>query len=329
MQLLKRLQTPSLPLQIVLVTMAALLWFLPDLCGKSYPHNEYAFTILGQLTWFTLPAFWAHFVQFWVVLLVAVWVNALCNSRRVFGVRSTMPFVCLLVVASCAGRVQFFSASTIAFLLFLYAVSQLLAMYGTKRECVSEAFKLGTAIICAAIFDQPYIWLVPLPIVGMIVFSTLTKRTFCAFVAGLLLPAALLAECLALTDTWPLLKQAADITRFAGLAQISWPTWSELSLTIGIAIMLMVAIGSYVSSSTIFNLNIRLNYIFMCIVLALTLLLALFTGWSETLLLPPILCATFIISFYFTTNNSKFAHTLFILFAVCCTACRVLMLFGL
>lgn len=329
MQLLKRLQTPSLPLRIALVAVAALLWFLPDICCAAHPCEDYRFTVLGQFVWFALPAFWARFVQFWVLLAAAVWAEALCNRRRVMNARSAMPSVCLLLVAVCSERAQFFTASTVAFLLFMYAISQLLAMYGTKRECVSEAFKLGLAVACASAFDRAYMWMAPLLLIGMVVFSTLSVRTLCTFAVGLLMPVLLLAESFALADAWPMFRQAAAIDWFAGFARLSLPAWSELGLVGTMAVMLIVAIGDYVSSNTIYNLNVRLNYIFVCLALVLTTLLAVFAGWRGTLLPPPMLCAALAMAFYFTANSGKFANGAFIAFAVCCVACRIAELFGL
>ncbi len=329
MQLLKKLHLPSLPLRISCVAIAALLWFLPDMCRLSVPYTHCDFTFLNHFVWFSLPIFWAHFVQFWVLLALAIWLETLCNRRHVLNVRSGVPFLLLPLLAACSVHVQFFDASTVAFVLTAYAVVQLLSMYNEKHECVGESFKMGIALMCASAFDRAYVWMVAVLLVGMVVFSTLSARTLCTFIVGLLMPLLLLAECFVLADAWPTLWQALAAPLF--IDTIAWPAfaWSEWGLIAVVAIATMVAVGNYVTSNTIYSLSVRLNYTFVGIALPLTVIWAAFTGWGSPRLLLPLLFSTLIISFYLTNNQNRAAHAVFIVLLVGCLICRVVSLFGL
>lgn len=329
MQFLKRLYSPTLLLRIAFVAAAALLWFLPDLCRLSLPNTHYDFTFLNHFIWFSLPAFWSHLVQFWLLIALAIWLEAICDRYRVLNVRSSMIFLLLPLLAACSVHLQFFDASTVAFALTIYAVVQLLSMYNEKRECVGESFKIGLALTCAAAFDRAYIWLVLVLLVGMIIFSTLSVRTLCAFVVGLLMPVLLLVECFLLVDAWPTLEQALTAPLF--IDAIRWPSfaWSEWGLIAILVGTTVIAVGNYVVSNTIYNLNVRLNYTFYCIALVLTLLLATLIGWHGPRLLLPLLFSTLTISFYLTNNHSRTAHIVFILLIAGCAICRIVALLGL
>jgi len=328
MQFLKRLYTPTLLQRIAFVAAAALLWFLPDICRLSPPNARYDFTFLNHFVWFSLPAFWAHFVQFWVLIALAVWLETICHRYRVLNVRSSMLFLLLPLLAACSVHLQFFDASTVAFALTIYAVAQLLSMYNEKRECVGESFKIGLALTCAAAFDRAYIWLVLVLIVGMIIFSTLSLRTLCTFVVGLLMPVLLLVECFLLADAWPTLAQALTAPLF--IDAIRWPSfaWSEWGLIAVLAGTTVIAVGNYVASNTIYSLNVRLNYTFYCIALVLTLLLSALIGWYGPRLLLPLLFSTLALSFYFTNNHNRAAHIIFIALIACCSICRIVALLG-
>lgn len=329
MQILKQLQSPNLLLRLAVVVATAVLWFLPDICGAPYPYEYRDFKFLDHFVWFSLPAFWASFVQFWVILLIAIWLEVVCERRRILANRSAIPFTVMLPLVACINHLQFFSASTVAFALFLYSVSQLLRTYGAKKECVAEAFNIGVAMALAAMFDRLYVLLIPLIIIGTIVFGTISVRTLITFVVGQVLTVLLVVEIFLLSDMWPALQDALAVPLFADVTKIPMLAWSEWGLIGLLVLTTLVAVSSYVSASTIFNLNVRLNYVFDCIALVLTLVLALFTGWHDPRLLLPLLFATLIVAFYFTNTHTKFSNAVFIIFAVGCTACRILSLFGI
>ncbi len=328
MKLLKQIQNLGLPAQLLVVLLGALVWFLPDMFGKL-PQHTFDFVILNDIVCFSLAPFWAHFIQFFCLLAISVWGMILCAKHRIIPARSTLPFIIFLIIFATVNRVQFFTNSTVAFFLFLGAFTQLLATYGQKKECVAQAFNIGFFVVCAAIFDYAYIWLIILMLFGLILFGALTTRTFCSFLAGIFMPTALLFGIFTLTDSLPHLLDSLQISNFLSSNSFT-PTISEMIFGGFIGVIFLLALLNYIASNTSFNLNVRLSYIFVNCVVVLSLILIGTTLRIDTLLLVPLFFIGLIVSFYLITNDrSKVANVLFLILLIVVLGCRVAQIFGI
>ncbi|MGN0186991.1 MAG: hypothetical protein ACI392_04510 [Paludibacteraceae bacterium] len=330
MQILKKLQTLS-PLQnIIIVVVMGVLWFLPDVCGTPYPQETYAFVVLNQYQCFALPALWAHVVQYFCWVIIMYCVTQLCDKRRILPVRSAVPIVVLAAVGSACNHWQFFSASTVAFICWLLALSQLLSMYEQKKECIAQAFNCGLFIICATLFDFDYIWFVPLLLLGAILFGSLTARTFCTFLAGMSMPIILVVGGFVLGNRLPELTADLLVPTLFDFDRAVAPFASEVAFAVVLCIAFAASLLHRFIAGAIFSLHTRLNYIFISCGLFYALIVAIALVRFDTLLLVPFLFLMLIICFFFATNTTaKCANILFWILLSAVVVCRTLAIFAI
>ena len=90
-----------------------------------------------------------------------------------------------------------------------------------------------------------------------------------------------------------------------------------------------MALVSYFSVSLNFKLHVRLNFFFVKVALVLSVIwVGLFFYKLEVLLFVPTIFLILLLSFFFSTNQSKFVNIVFVAFIVLGLAYRVLNLLG-
>lgn len=330
MQILKKLVTPSLEWLIIPIIFSAILWFLPAILGIAYPQDNYPFQLFGTFTWFTLPAGWAHFIQFFFQIIIGLTLMRWCERWQLIPLRSVIPLFVALFIMSIIADFQFFDARTIALMLFLLALSQLLSMYSYNGEKVSAAFNIGFLIISAAFFHVEYVYLLGIFLVGLIIFSTFTVRTFFALLSGILVPLFLVWSAFFLSDN------LADL--YTILTQVHVYLFdtstlivlrSDVLLAGVLFVLFLMALVSYFSVSLNFKLHVRLNFFFVNLAFILSVIwVGLFFYKLDVLLFVPIIFLILLLSFFFSTNQSKFVNIVFIAFIVLGLAYRVLNILG-
>lgn len=330
MQVLKKLLTPSLEWLVLPILISALLWFLPALFGVAYSQESYPFQLLGSFTWFTLPAGWAQVIQFVFQIVIGVILMQWCERWQLIPVRSAIPLFVALFLMSTIADLQFFDARTVALMLFLLAISQLFSMYSYNGEKVSAGFNIGFLVTSAAFFHIEYFYLIVIFLIGMIVFSTFTVRILFALLSGVFVPLFLAWSAFFLSDNLEML--------FAILAQIHIDLFDVSTLELlrsdvlfaGILLLLfLMSLGSYFSVSLNFKLHVRLNFFFINLAFILTTIWAGFFFYKlEVLLFVPIIFLILLLSFFFSTNHSKFVNIIFCAFIVLGLAYRIINLLG-
>ena len=94
-------------------------------------------------------------------------------------------------------------------------------------------------------------------------------------------------------------------------------------------VLFLMALVSYFSVSLNFKLHVRLNFFFVNLAFVLSVIwVGLFFYKLEILLFVPIIFLILLLSFFFSTNQSKFVNIVFIAFIVLGLAYRVLNLLG-
>ncbi len=330
MPILKKILTPRLEWLIIPIIFSAIVWFVPYLFGAAYPQTNYPFQLFGTFTWFTLSAGWAHFIQFFCQIAIAIFLMRLCERWQLIPIRSAIPLVVGLFTMSTIAEIQFFDARMVALVLFLLAVEELFSMYSYSGEKVSVPFNIGFLITSAAFFQQEYIFLLVVFLLGMIVFSTFTVRAFCALLSGTLLPLFVFWSILFLSDNisflYEILSKSHIHTFNQGLPILS----SSVIFGAMLLLLFLISLTSYFSVSLNFKLHTRLNFFFINLAFILTTIWAgLFFYKFASLLIVPSMFLIVSVSFFFSTNQSKFANILFIVFLVSGLAYRVLNLIGI
>jgi len=329
MQVLKKLLTPSLESFIILIIFSAIMWFLPYMLGIPYLQPSYPFQVFGTFTWFTLSAGWAHFIQFFCQIAIGFVLMRWCERWQLIPLRSAVPFTIGLFIMSIIAEIQFFDSRMVALLLFLLATRDLLSMYSYNGEKVSAAFNIGFFMTCAAFFEQKYLYLLIVFVFGMVLFSTFSWRTFFALLSGILVPLFLACGIFYLSDNLDFLTVIVSQSHVYSFEQ-SIPLFSSDVLFSGMILLLfLISLVSYFSVSLNFKLHVRLNFFFINLAFVLTSIwTSLFFQSVDKLLFVPILFFILLLSFFFSTNQSKFANIAFIIFIVCGLAYRVFNLIG-
>lgn len=330
MQILKKLVTPSLEWLIIPIIFSAILWFLPAILGIAHPQDSYPFQLFGTFTWFTLSAGWAHIIQFFFQIAIGLTLMRWCERWQLIPLRSVIPLFVALFVMSIIADLQFFDARTIALILFLLAISELLSMYSYNGEKVSAVFNIGFLIISAAFFHVEYAYLLVIFVIGMIIFSTFTIRTFFALLSGILVPLFLVWSAFFLSDNLPILYAILGESHLY-MFDLSSLSLLRTDVLLGgvLLVLFLMALVSYFSVSLNFKLHVRLNFFFINLAFVLGVIwVALFFYKLDVLLFVPIIFLIILLSFFFSTNQSKFVNIVFIAFIVLGLAYRVLNLLG-
>lgn len=329
MQILKKILTPTLEWLIIPIILSAIIWFVPYLFGAAYSQPNYPFQLFGTFTWFTLSAGWAHFIQFFCQATIAIVLMRWCERWQLVLVRSAIPLVLGLFLMSIIPEVQFFDARMVALILFMLAVGDFLSMYSFNGEKVASAFNIGFLVTCAGFFQQEYFYLVILFLVGMVIFSTFTLRTFVALLSGIMLPLFVFWSVLFLSDNVTFLYEILSKTHIYNFNQGLSVLNSSFIFGGFLMVLFMISLFSYFSLSLNYKLHVRLNFFFINLTFVLTTIwTALFFYKFETLLLVPVMFFILLLSFFFSTNQSKFANIVFLIFIFAGLAYRVVNLIG-
>ncbi len=174
----------------------------------------------------------------------------------------------------------------------------------------------------------PLFFLILLFLVGMIVFGTLSFRPFLALILGGLVPIFLIFSGFFLTDKLSFLVEICKSSFFV-LPTYSFPfLHSEMIFGILLFISFLIASVSYYSLSVNCKSHVRLNFLFINFAFWLSL------GWSilffthfDAILFIPLLFICLVLSFYFSTNQSKFSNILFLVLLTAGLSYRILTLF--
>lgn len=329
LKILQKLQNTRPTTQLVIVLVAALLWFLPDICGRPPIASDVPFVLLNKFTIFSLPAFWSHTLQFFCLVVIAFSVLYVGRSSAVIPKRSSIQLVVLLTAVAATWRVQYFGATTVAFIFFLMANSQMISMYGQKHECVKQAFNSAFFIVLATMFDRTFIIFLLIVLVGMAIFGSLTLRTICAFLAGLFMPIALLIGSLVYADSLESLTGFTEIRQLLNYTDTTFIYLSNVAFVVVLILCYVFSLVAFMASSATQNLDIRLNYQFVNCSFLIAVIVSILFVRVGLLTICPIYFGSLIVSFYFVINDrSRVANVLFWLLLVAAIGSRVAMILG-
>lgn len=323
MQILKKIISPSFFTVFITVLIVSVLWFLPDFLGLSFAQEASTISILNRIPLFTINAFQAHLIQFFVIIMITLLLMRWSSNWQIIPVRSLFPFMMLLLITSSIQYTQYLNNGTFAVILSLFAFSQLLTMY--KNQSQSAAFNMMFLMGIASLFVSEYLFLAVLFLIGIIIFRASSFKTFAAAIAGLLVPAAILFSVLFIID------KTSFIQHFFVFKPAEVFTYDERFIRIDLIYSLFILLVTFASmafslrSNFGYKLNVRLNFIILCwsFILSLALLVVYFLHMEQFLLLP-LIFASLLVSLLFSTKNSKIANILFLTLVVISIAYRIM-----
>ena len=260
----------------------------------------------------SLPMMWSQILGFVAMTGIMVWMMLLCNQLQIIPVRSSMPLTVGLVMAGCIGYIQPFDESYIAAVFFILALKELIQMYHFEIQ-VSASFNITLLLGIAALFEPTYIWLAVLFVLGMIIFRVITQRVFLSILLGASTLVVIVGSLFWLFDSLDILTNY--LARFIDISLWHDTTLSKGDVIVGCftgGLVLFTFVNHYFSPSN-YKLNTRLNFAFINWGFWLSLIWVVVFGAEFTQLIAiPGLFAVMCLSLYFSTNQSKVANVVFV-----------------
>ena len=272
----------------------------------------------------TLPGWASQVVGFMTMTGIMVWMMFLCNQLQIIPVRSSMPLTVGLVMAGAIGYIQPFDEGYIATMFFILAIKQLIQMYHFETQ-VAAAYNITLLLGIATLFEPTYAWLSVLFVMGMIVFRVITRRVFWSILLGITTLIAIVGSLFWLFDSLEILTNYID-----RLIDIS--LWKNMTLSKGdiiiscfTGILMLFTFTNYYFSPSNYKLNTRLNFIFINWGFWLSMIwVVVFGAEFAQLIAIPGLFAIMCFSLYFSTNQSKVANILFVVWFLIFVGYRII-----
>ena len=270
----------------------------------------------------SLPMMWSQILGFVAMTGIMVWMMLLCNQLQIIPVRSSMPLIVGLVMAGCIGYIQPFDESYIATVFFILALKELIQMYYFETQ-VSAAFNITLLLGIAALFEPTYIWLSVLFVLGMIIFRVITRRVFLSILFGAATLIIIVGSLFWLFDSLDILTNY--LAKFIDISLWHDTTLSKGDVIIGCftgGLVLFTFVNHYFSPSN-YKLNTRLNFAFINGGFWLSMRwVVVFGAEFAQLIAIPGLFAVMCLSLYFSTNQSKVANVVFVVWVIVFVAYR-------
>ena len=261
----------------------------------------------------SLPMMWSQILGFVAMTGIMVWMMLLCNQLQIIPVRSSMPITIGLVMAGCIGYIQPFDESYIAAVFFILALKELIQMYNFETQ-VAASFNITLLLGVAALFEPTYIWLSVLFVLGMIIFRVITRRVFLSILFGAATSIIIVGSLFWLFDSLDILTNY--LARFIDISLWYDTTLSKRDVIIACftgGLVLFTFVNHYFSPSN-YKLNTRLNFAFINWGFWLSMIwVVVFGAEFAQLIAIPGLFAVMCLSLYFSTNQSKVANVVFVL----------------
>lgn len=292
--------------------VGGILFFLPFINPNTQLDGDVSTLFMKNFVLWTMPVIWSQILGFVTMTGIMVWMMFLCNQLQIIPVRSSMPLTVGLVMAGAIGYIQPFDEGYIATMFFILAIKQLIQMYHFETQ-VAAAYNITLLLGIAALFEPTYIWLSTLFMMGMIIFRVITRRVFLSILLGVVTLIMIVGSLFWLFDSLEIL-----INFLNQLINVS--LWHNMTLSKGdiiiscfTGILMLFTFTNYYFSTSNYKLNTRLNFTFINWGFWLSMIWVVVFGAEFTQLIAiPGLFAIMCFSLYFSTNQSKVANILFI-----------------
>ena len=197
-------------------------------------------------------------------------------------------------------------------------------MYHFETQ-VAAAYNITLLLGIAALFEPTYIWLSTLFMMGMIIFRVITRRVFLSILLGVATLIMIVGSLFWLFDSLEIL-----INFLNQLINVS--LWHNMTLSKGdiiiscfTGILMLFTFTNYYFSTSNYKLNTRLNFTFINWGFWLSMIWVVVFGAEFTQLIAiPGLFAIMCFSLYFSTNQSKVANILFIVWFLVFVGYRII-----
>lgn len=306
---------PSLINIIITLVVGAILWFVfGQRNGINESHPEVVSTMfMKHFAIWTLPTWVGNILGFIAMVGIMSWGVVVCEKLQIIPVRTTMVFTVGLIMSSAIGYIQPFDESYIAIILFIFALRELIQMYHFENQ-MAAGFNIVLWLSLATLFEPEYIWLSLLFVLGMTIFRVITGRVFLSILFAISTIVILLGSIFWLFDSLDILLKYLENT--ISFKLLNFTTLDKFDIIIfGFIILLeLFTFVNYYLNSNNYKLNTRLNFSLINAGFWVSLIWVILLSSNFTQLIAvPGLFAIMCISLYFSTNQSKVANILFVL----------------
>ena len=197
-------------------------------------------------------------------------------------------------------------------------------MYHFETQ-VATSYNITLLLGVTALFEPAFIWLFVLFVLGMIIFRVITRRVFLSILLGIATLIIIVGSLFWLFDSLEILTNY--LGRFVDVS-----LWHDITLTKGdilivvfTAILMLFSFVNHFLNTSNYKLNTRLNFSFINWGFWLSLIWVMVFGAEfAQLIVIPGLFAVICLSLYFSTNQSKVANVLFVMWFLVYVGYRIM-----
>ena len=292
---------------------------------KEEKKSEFVSTLfMKHFVMWSLPIMWSRILGFLAMMGLMLWLMLLCNQLQIIPVRSSMPLTIGMIMASCIGYIQPFDESYIAAVLFIFAVKQLIYMYHFESQ-MAAGFNIVLMMGIASLFEPTYIWLSLLFVLGMVIFRVINGRVFFSILLGIATLCIIAGSLFWLFDSLEILTKYIELFVAISPKNAIEITKSDIIIAIFTIGMVAFTFVSYYFRPSNYKLNTLLNFSLINWGFWLSVVwVVIFRAEFTQLIAIPGMFAIMCFSLYFSTNQSKVANVLFVVWFLVFASYRIL-----
>ena len=315
---------PSVANIAISVVVGALLFNAQFIIDNAQLTENVDTLFMKHFVIWSLPGWASQIVGFVATLGLMAWMMFLCNQLQIIPVRSSMPLTVGLVMAGCIDYIQPFDESYIATVFFILAIKQLMQMYHFETQ-VATSYNITLLLGVTALFEPTFIWLFVLFVLGMIIFRVITRRVFLSILLGAATLVIIVGSLFWLFDSLEILTnylgRCVDVSLWHDITLTKW----DIVIVVFTAILMLFSFVNHFFNTSNYKLNTRLNFSFINWGFWLSLIWVMVFGAEfAQLIVIPGLFAIICISLYFSTNQSKVANLLFVVWFLVYVGYRIM-----
>lgn len=311
---LKNIIVPSIPLAVFLVGSCSLLWILSFFFGDTGNLPTRNSDLVNYVQLFFRPyTFLSNIVSAAFVLLNAFLIAQINNRFTLIKTRTFLPILTFLLLMSTWSETHIVNGSHISLSLFILSFFYFLNMYRSPKA--SEMAFMGSFLLgLASIIIHPLVFLIPIFLIGFIIFQSFSTRTFLATLFGISTPWILYLS------TLYLLNSDIEFTQFLAANFHFEKVGLELTLAkiiyiSSIVVVLVITLFGMFSITNMDAIRTRNNLNFI-ILLTVSMTVISLVFRNQFLSFLPFLAFFYalIVSYAFTLKANSFYGLLFIVF---------------
>ena len=311
---LKNLIVPSIPMAVLLVLTCCGLWLSSFFGGRLITLADQPSSLVQTLQTFLHPnTLQSNLVGLGFTLINALLLAQINNRFTIIRTRTFLPIFIFLLLMSVWNGTHISNGSHITLTLFIFALFSFFNMSRNKNSS-GEAFMGCFFISVSSLLINALIFIIPICLIGFIMFQSFSLRTFLAAIFGTLIPWILYLSGRYLFDPYFDFTQAFvfALNLDFNFAIFSIPDLIYAALLVVMMIISLVGLRSLSHSDAIHTRN-KLNFLIFLLV-SFSVLTVLFKNQYVSFLPIIALIYSLLMSHPLTLKQNSFYCIFFLIF---------------